>query len=91
MGICTEIRRILLEDYNCYFKNNWGDGYTILNPNEQTQYGYDRFQEKMRKLLKETNLIMNNVRTVDRDQQSKDNDLRAKYAAMKMLLDSIKR
>lgn len=91
MNICTEIRNILLEDYNCYFKNDRGDGYTILNPKEQTQFGYDRFQEKLRKLIKETNLIMNNVRAVNGEQQAKDNDLRAKYAAMKMMLESVKK
>ena len=91
MSICTEIRTILLEDFNCYFKNDRGDGYVILNPKDQAQFGYDRFQDKMHKLMKETSLIMNNVRTVNKEQQAKDNDLRAKYAAMKMMLESIKK
>ena len=91
MSVCTELRTILLEDFNCYFKNDRGDGYVILDPQHQTEFGYDRFQDKLRKLMKETNLIMNNVRAVNKEQQAKDNDLRAKYAAMKMMLESMKR
>lgn len=34
---------------------------------------------------------MNNVRAVNGEQQAKDNDLRAKYAAMRMMLETIRR
>lgn len=91
MQIVDAIRWELLESENMYLKNVRGDGYEILNAKDQTQFGYDRFQDGLKKLIKETNLIMNNVRRVNPEQQSKDNDLRAKYAAMKMMLDSMKR
>ena len=63
----------------------------ILSPRDQTQFGYDRFIDNLRKLMKETSLIMNNVKAVNSEQQAKDNDLRAKYSAMKMMLESIKK
>lgn len=90
MQIVDAIRWELLEKENMYLKNVRGDGYEILNAKDQTQFGYDRFNDGLRKLIKETNLIMNNVRAVNSEQQSKDNDLRAKYAAMKMLLETVK-
>lgn len=68
-----------------------GDGYEILNPKDQVAFGYDRFIDGMKKLMKETNLIINNVRAVNSEQQAKDNDLRAKYAAMTMMLESIRK
>ena len=91
MGIVDAIRWELLENENVYLKNVRGDGYEILNPKDQTQFGYDRFIDNLRKLMKETSLIMNNVKAVNSEQQAKDNDLRAKYSAMKMMLESIKK
>ncbi|MCM1295389.1 MAG: hypothetical protein NC311_07580 [Muribaculaceae bacterium] len=91
MQIVDAIRWELLKSDNIYLKNVRGDGYVILNSNDQVQFGYDRFTDGLAKLIKETNLIMNNVRAVSSEQQSKDNDLRAKYAAMRMMLESVKR
>lgn len=91
MSLVDSIRWELLEKENMYLKNERGDGYVILNPNDQVQFGYDRFQDKLHKLIKETNLIMTNTRAVSREQQAKDNDLRAKYSMMKMMLENIKR
>jgi len=91
MQFVDAIRWRLLESENMYLRNVRGDGYEILSASDQTRFGYDRFNDGLRKLIKETNLIMNNVRTVNSEQQSKDNDLRAKYAAMRMMLESIKR
>lgn len=91
MSIVDALRWELLENENMYLKNVRGDGYEILNAKDQTQFGFDRFNDGLRKLIKETNLIMNNVRTVNCEQQSKDNDLRAKYAAMRMMLETIRK
>lgn len=91
MNIVDSIRTLMLKEYNCYFKNDRGAGYIILDPKDQVSFGYDRFVDGLKKLMKETNLIMNNVRAVGNEQQSKDNDLRAKYAAMKMMLETIKK
>lgn len=91
MQVVDAIRWRLLESENMYLRNVRGDGYEILSPKDQTQFGYDRFNDGLRKLIKETNRIMNNVRAVNNEQQAKDNDLRAKYAAMKMMLETIKK
>ncbi len=91
MTVVDNIRSILLNDHNRYLKNCRGWGYVILNPKDQVTFGYERFVDGLKKLMKETNLIMNNVCTVNGEQQAKDNDLRAKYAAMKMMLETIKK
>lgn len=91
MSLVDSIRWELLKKENMYLKNERGDGYVILNPNDQVQFGYDRFQDKLHKLIKETNLIMTNTRAVNLDQQAKNNDLRAKYSMMKMMLESARK
>lgn len=91
MTIVDNIRTLMLKEYNSYFKNDRGTGYVILDPKDQVSFGYDRFVDGLKKLIKETNLIMNNVRAVGCEQQAKDNDLRAKYAAMKMMLETVKK
>lgn len=91
MSFVDSLRWELIEKWNMWLKNERGEGYVILNPKDQVSFGYDRFVDSLKKLMKETNLIMNNVRAVNGEQQAKDNDLRAKYAAMKMMLESIKK
>lgn len=91
MNFTDSIRWELIEKWNMWFKNERGEGYVILNPKDQVSFGYDRFNDGLKRLIKETNLIMNNVRAVNGEQQAKDNDLRAKYAAMRMMLETIRR
>lgn len=91
MSFVDSLRWELIEKWNMWLKNERGEGYIILNSKDQVSFGYDRFVDGLKKLMKETNLIMNNVRAVGGEQQAKDNDLRAKYAAMKMMLESIKK
>ena len=73
-----------------FIKNQRGEGYIILRPEDQTQYGYDSFVDDIKKAIRVANLIMNNVQPVDMAQQAKDNDLRAKFGVMRQMLGSIK-
>ena len=90
MTLVDTLRFQLLESEKMYIKNVRGDGYTILNPKDQTQYGYDYLLKTVRQAIKEASLIMTNVRAVPIEQQYKDNDLRAKYSILKQMLSSIK-
>ena len=90
MSFVDAIRTELIKNWSIWLKNERGIGYVIVNPNDQVSFGYDRFADGLKKLIKETNLIMTNVQGVSREQQAKDNDLRAKYASMKAMLESIK-
>lgn len=90
MGFVDAIRTELIKNWSMWLKNERGIGYVIVSPNDQVSFGYDRFADGLKKLIKETNLIMTNVQGVSREQQAKDNDLRAKYASMKAMLESIK-
>ena len=43
MTLVDTLRWQLLEDQKIYIKNIRGDGYQIVQPTEQVQYGYDKF------------------------------------------------
>ena len=90
MQLVDSLRWQLLENYKAYLRNIRGDGYIILQPQDQTQYGYDHFVSDMKKAFKEAGLIMNNVQPVDSTQQAKDNDLRAKFGMLKQMLSYVK-
>lgn len=90
MSFIDAIRWQLLENEKMYLRNVRGDGYIILNPNDQTKYGYEKFLKDVRKAIEEAGLIMNNVKPVSFEQQSKDNDMRAKFSIMQTMLSTIK-
>ena len=90
MTLVDKLRWQMLEDYKAFIKNQRGEGYIILRPEDQTQYGYDSFVDDIKKAIRVAGLIMNNVQPVSMEQQSKDNDLRAKFGMMKQMLSSIK-
>ena len=90
MTLVDKLRWQMLEDYKAFIKNQRGEGYIILRPEDQTQYGYDSFIDDIKKAIRVAGLIMNNVQPVSMEQQSKDNDLRAKFGMMKQMLSSIK-
>ena len=90
MSFVDALRWQLLESERLYLRNVRGDGYIILNPNDQTKYGYDRFLKDVRKAIEEAGLIMNNVKPVSFEQQSKDNDMRAKFSIMQTMLSMVK-
>ena len=90
MSLVDKLRWDLLKEYKMYIRNVRGEGYEILRPEDQTQYGYDSFIDDVKKAIRIAGLIMNNVQPVDLTQQSKDNDLRAKFGIMKQMLSSIK-
>ena len=90
MSIVEKLRTILLKEYKMYLKNNRGNGYMILRPDEQVRFGYDRLQDKISSALKEANEIMTYVQPVSMEQQAKDNDLRSKAALLKQILKGVK-
>lgn len=90
MTLIDKLRWELLKEYKMYIRNVRGEGYEILRPQDQTQYGYDSFIDDVKKAIRIAGLIMNNVQKVDLTQQAKDNDLRAKFGIMKQMLSSIK-
>lgn len=90
MSLIDTLRWQMLEEKYCYLKNIRGDGYTILPPKEQVQYGYDDFLKTVKEAIKKANLIMSNVLPVPNDQQAKDNDLRAKTSLLKQMIAGLK-
>lgn len=90
MSFVDDIRWQLLENEKMCLRNVRGDGYIILNPRDQTKYGYEKFLKDVKKATKEAGLIMNNVKPVSSEQQSKDNDMRAKFSIMQTMLSTIR-
>lgn len=90
MQVVDSVRWELLKQEKMYMRNVRGEGYEIVRPNDQVQYGYDSFIEDIKKAIREANMIMSNVLQVDLSQQAKDNDLRAKFGIMRQMLSSIK-
>lgn len=90
MSLVDKLRWQLLENFKMYLRNIRGDGYVILPPQDQTQFGYDQFVDDVKKAIRVAGLIMNNVQPVDVSQQAKDNDLRAKFGILKQMLGGIK-
>lgn len=90
MSLVDKLRWDLLKEYKMFLKNLRGEGYQILRPTDQVQYGYDSFVDDVKKAIRIATLIMNNVQQVDLAQQAKDNDLRAKFGVMRQMLGSIK-
>lgn len=91
MSMVDKLRWQLLEEEKMYIKNIIGEGYQIIQPKEQTEYGYDEFIRSVKKAIRESDLIMNNVRSVPSEQQYKDNDLRAKCSILKQMFNGIKK
>ena len=90
MTIVDAVRWELLQEENMYIVSVRGDGYRIIAPEDQTQYGYDQLVGDIKKAIRQAGLIMNCVRKVDLWRQRKDNDLRAKFGVMKQMLEDIK-
>lgn len=90
MTLVDKARWQMLEEHKVYLKNQRGEGYFILRPEDQVAYGYDSFVDDVKKAIRVAGLIMNNVQPVDDEQRQKDNDLRAKFGIMKQMLGSIK-
>ena len=91
MSMIDKLRWQLLEDEKMYIKNIVGDGYQILQSREQAKYGYDEFVRTVKKAIRESDMIMNNIRPVPPEQQYKDNDLRAKCSILKQMFNGIRK
>lgn len=90
VNVINRLRWDLVKEYKMYIKSQVGEGYMVIRPEDQTQFGYDSFVNDIKKAIREANLIMNNVLQVDKTQQAKDNDLRAKFGVMRQMLASVK-
>lgn len=91
MSMVDKLRWQLLEEEKMYIKNIIGEGYQIIQPKEQTKYGYDEFISSVKKAIRESDLIMKNVRSVPPEQQAYDNDLRAKCSILKQMFNGIRK
>jgi len=89
MGLIDALRWDLLAEYKLYLRNIRGEGYSFLPPVDQVAYAYDNSLKAIRKEIKEANLIMNNVMSIDAEQQKQDNDARAKFAFLAQLLKGL--
>lgn len=90
MTLIDSLRWELLKEYQLFLRNIRGEGYSFLPPTDQVRFAYDQAMTAIRKEINEANLIMNNVLSVDAEQQKADNDARARFAMLKQLLKGLK-
>ncbi|MGN1217134.1 MAG: hypothetical protein ACI4TD_04070 [Phocaeicola sp.] len=91
MQLIETLRWQILKEHKLCIRNIPGSGYIVIKPEDQTQYAYDEFMKTIRKAIRETDLIMNNVRPFFSDQKYKDNDLKARCSMLKQMLGNLKR
>lgn len=90
MNCVESLRDCLIDEFCICIRNDHGQGYRIVKASEQVEYGYNRMSKDVAKAFKDAKSIMTNVRNVPSEQQSRDNDLRAKAAMMEMFFKNSK-
>lgn len=90
MTLIDSLRWEMLKEYRLFLRNIRGEGYSFLPPTDQVRFAFDAAMIAIRKEIDEANLIMNNVLSVDAEQQKTDNDARARFAMLKQLLKGLK-
>lgn len=91
MDLIDELRQQLLEQEKYYIRNIRGEGYMIVPPSEQVEYGYDEFRKDIRKAINWCSAVMSNTRFTGGAQAAKDRDLKAKFDSIRQHLQSIKK
>lgn len=90
MAMVDKLREDLLKNKQCYLRNVWGNGYVIVPSNEQASYGYDQMMSDIKKALKQGSDIINNVRPLPMEEQSKYYDTLAKLAKVRDVFANLK-
>lgn len=91
LSLVDVLKRELLLEFKVCLKTVWGQGYKVVPSENQVQYGYDEFVSDVRKAVRNAKMIMNHVAPLPPENQSKDNDLRAKFSIMQQMLSSVKK
>ena len=90
MAMVDKLREDLLKNKQCCLRNVWGNGYVIVPSNEQASYGYDQMISDIKKALKQGSDIINNVRPLPMEEQSKYYDTLAKLAKVRDVFANLK-
>lgn len=90
MAMVDKLREDLLKNKQCCLRNVWGNGYVIVPSNEQASYGYDQMINDIKKALKQGQDIINNVRPLPMEEQSKYYDTLAKLAKVRDVFANLK-
>ena len=90
MAMVDKLREDLLKNKQCCLRNVWGNGYVIVPSNEQASYGYDQMISDIKKALKQGQDIINNVRPLPMEEQSKYYDTLAKLAKVRDVFANLK-
>lgn len=90
MAMVDKLREDLLKNKQCCLRNVWGNGYVIVPSNEQASYGYGQMISDIKKALKQGQDIINNVRPLPMEEQSKYYDTLAKLAKVRDVFANLK-
>ena len=90
LGLTERLKSKILIDEKMCLKNERGDGFVVIEPQNQVEYGFKKGLKGIRKEVRSTKIIINNVMPVDHEQQARDNDLRAKWSKIESMSNGIK-
>ena len=90
MAMVDKLREDLLKNKQCCLRNDWGKGYKIVPSNKQANYGYEQMMGDIKKALKQGSDIINNVRPLPMEEQSKYYDTLAKLAKVRDVFANLK-
>jgi hypothetical protein len=89
MSFVTKLRDILLDNHNYYLKNLRGEGYTLLPPQEQTEYAINKVKRDLQKIMKLGLRLTSNIRVreLSDDDKRKNSDAAAKLSSLRQLIN----
>jgi hypothetical protein len=93
MSLVDKLREDLLLNENYYLENLLGQGYRLLPPSLQQQYGYQLAIKEIKRIIRQSMLIMKHVRldAVDNEARTKGSDLSAKLSMIAQLFSSMRK
>lgn len=91
MSLIVDLQDVLLKKFSYYMRNVQGEGYIIVSPEEQAQYGYDWFCNEVQKAAAKANAILTFITpTGNSEIAAKNADLKAKLGRMKLMFKELK-
>lgn len=90
MGLMVDLQDVMLRQYPYCLRNIPGEGYMIIAPTDQAQFGYDWFVNEIQKAVRKASAILTYIKPVGSEQAAKNADLLAKLGRMKSMFKQLK-
>jgi hypothetical protein len=71
LNLIDKLRKLMLENHKVYLRSYKGEGFVLLSPDNQIDYGVEHGYQKLQKVIKQTYAILDNVKQKALSQESK--------------------